>query len=96
MELMGGHIPYKRRKQCVLEPVKQRIKARSKGRPVIVMAQLLSACPTLFDPWTVALPGSCTWDFPGKNTRVGYFLLRIFLTREPASPVKNPGRILYN
>ena len=29
-------------------------------------------------PWTVcSLPGSCPWDFPGKNTRMGYqFLLQ--------------------
>ena len=28
------------------------------------------SCPTLVTPWT-SLPGSCLWDFPGKNTGVG-------------------------
>ena len=39
--------------------------------------------PTLCDPIDYSLPGSCPWDFPGKNSRVGcHFLLQgIFLTQ---------------
>ena len=43
------------------------------------------SCPTLATPWMVAHPGSslCPWDFPGKNTGMGYhfFLQGIFPTQ---------------
>ena len=41
-------------------------------------------CPTLCDPMDYSLPGFlCPWNFPGKNTEVGYhFLVQgIFLTQ---------------
>ena len=39
--------------------------------------------PTLCNPMDCSPPGSCSWDFPGKNTGVGcHFLLQeIFLTQ---------------
>ena len=41
------------------------------------------SCLTLGTPWTVARRLLCLWDFPGRNTGVGYhFLLQgIFLTQ---------------
>ena len=46
-------------------------------------AQSLQSCPALCDPLDCSPPGSCSWDFPGKNTGVGcHFLLQeIFLTQ---------------
>ena len=49
-----------------------------------VRAKSLELCLTLCDPVDSSLPGSSVhWDFPGKNTRVGYhFLLQgIFPTQ---------------
>ena len=49
-----------------------------------VRAKSLELCLTLRDPVDSSLPGSSVhWDFPGKNTRVGYhFLLQgIFPTQ---------------
>ena len=40
-------------------------------------AKSLQSCPTLCDPIDGSPPGSCPWDSPGKNTRVGcHFLLQ--------------------
>ena len=38
------------------------------------------SCLILATPWTVARQALCSWDFPGKNTRVGghFFLQGIF------------------
>ena len=46
-------------------------------------AQLLSQCPTLCASMDCSPPGSCPWDLPGKNTRVGccFLLQRIFPTQ---------------
>jgi len=33
-------------------------------------------------PWTVATSVLCPWDFPGKNTRVGFH----FLLQDPPDP----------
>ena len=48
-------------------------------------SEALSAqsCPALCDPLDCTPPGSCPWNFLGKNTRVGcHFLLQgIFLTQ---------------
>ena len=40
-------------------------------------AESRQSCPTLCDPIDGSPPGSCPWDSPGKNTRVGcHFLLQ--------------------
>ena len=41
------------------------------------------SCPTLCDPLNYSPPGSCPWDFPGKNARVGcpFLIQGIFLTQ---------------
>ena len=33
------------------------------------------SCPTLCSPMDCSLPGSCPWNFPGKNSEVGCHLL---------------------
>ena len=38
---------------------------------IAVVVQLLSRVPTLCDPTDCSPPGSCLWDFPGKNTGMG-------------------------
>ena len=55
----------------------------------MLVAQL---CLTLCHPMDCILPGSCPWDFPGKNTGVGcHCLLQgIFVTQE-----SNPGMLYY-
>ena len=49
--------------------------------------------------WTVAARLLCPWDFPGKNTRVGYhFLLQgIFPTQglNPGLPLLHGRQALY-
>ena len=64
-------------------------------------AQLLSDSVT---PWTVARQAPCPWDFPGKNTGVGFhFLLqglfptqgsnlRLLHWRAGSSPLRHQGR----
>ena len=40
-------------------------------------AKSRQSCPTLCDPTDGSPPGSCPWDSPGKNTRLGcHFLLQ--------------------
>ena len=34
-------------------------------------AKFLQSCPTLCNRMDCSLPGSCPWNFPGKNTGVG-------------------------
>ena len=36
-----------------------------------LMCLIAQSCPTVCDPWTVAVRHLCLWDFPGKNSRVG-------------------------
>jgi len=36
-----------------------------------LMCLVAQSCPTVCDPWTVAVRHLCLWDFPGKNTGVG-------------------------
>ena len=47
------------------------------------MCSVIQSCPTVCDPMDCSPPGSCPWNFPGKNTGVGcHFLLqRIFLNQ---------------
>ena len=40
-----------------------------------VRAQLLSYARLFATPWTVTTRLFCPWDFPGKNTRVGWYFL---------------------
>ena len=53
---------------------------------------VLKLCPTLCDPVDCSPPGSCLWNFPGKNSGAGcHFLLQgFFLTQgwnlSPAPP----------
>ena len=52
-------------------------------------SEVAQSCPTLCDPWTVAHKLLCPWDFPGKNTGVGYHFLLPDLSYpgfEPAYP----------
>ena len=46
------------------------------------MSEVIQSCLTRCALWTCSPPDSCPWDFPGKNTGVGWhFLLQgIFLT----------------
>ena len=48
-----------------------------------VKVKSLQSCLTLYNPMDCSPPGSCLWDFPGKNTRMDcHFLLQgIFLTQ---------------
>ena len=32
-------------------------------------------CPTLVTSWTIAHQAPLSWDFPGKNTGVGFYFL---------------------
>ena len=42
------------------------------SKPVIMCAQSLESCPTLFNPMDCSPPGSLySWDSPGRNSRVG-------------------------
>ena len=52
-------------------------------------AKLIQSCLTLFSPVDCSLPGSCLWDSPGKNTRVGcqHLLKGVFPRTEPTSLV---------
>ena len=55
-----------------------------KWRMHVCVCSVTKSWPTLCDPMDCRMPGSCFWDFPGKNTGVGcYALLEgIFLTQE--------------
>ena len=64
-------------------------------------AKTLHSSLTLCDPIKCSLPGSCPWDSPGKNTRVGCHILLqvIFLTQglNPHLYVSYIGRqVLYH
>ena len=68
--------------------------------PVVVSA-CAQLCLTLCDPMDSSLPGSsCPWDFPGKNTGVGFhFLLQGIFPTQGSIPhlVSYIGRqILYH
>ena len=48
---------------------------------------LFFVCPILCDPVDHSPPGSCPWDSPGKNTRVGcHFLLQGILPTQGSNP----------
>ena len=53
-------------------------------------AQSLQSCPALCDPLDCSPPGSCSWDFPGKNTGVGLLsCIRLFATPVDCSPPRS-------
>ena len=78
---------------CLLMNTDRRILELGKGKIRIVESQswgirqglekvlVAQSCPTLCDPMDCSLPGSCPWNFPGKNTEVGSipFLLNLML-----------------
>ena len=41
----------------------------------IIIVQSLSCVQIFSDPWTVACQAPLSWNFPGKNTRVGCHVL---------------------
>ena len=56
------------------------------------------SCPTFASPWTVTTGLLCSWDFPGKNTRVGcHFLLQETFQNQKSNPyLLHCRRILYH
>ena len=59
---------------------------------------VIKSCQTLCNPMDCRPPGSCPWDFPGKNTVMGcHFLLQgIFLTQASKAHLLHGRRVLYH
>ena len=52
------------------------------------------SCVQLFAiPWTVAQAPLCPWDFPGKNTGVGFHFEGIFLTQRSNLHFTSPALV---
>ena len=99
MELMGGHIPCQAEKAvCVGTDWNRGLRPRQRA-PCYCYGSVAKSCPTLFDHMDCSLPGSSAHGI--SQARILEWVAISFSRgsswpREPASPVKNPGRILYN
>ena len=65
---------------------------------ISVKVLVTQSCLTVYNPMDCSPPGSCPWNFPGKNTRVGcHFLLQgIFPTQGSNPALLHCRQILYH
>ena len=53
----------------------------------LICVLVTQSCPTHCDPMDYSSPGSCPWNSPGKNTRVGcHFLLQEIFPTQGSNP----------
>ena len=56
-------------------PVGSTLSGKTMSLMCVHVCLVCKSCLTLWDPMDCSPPGSCPWDFPGKNTGVGSYSL---------------------
>ena len=68
---LGANSPKKSAEYFPSIPVGSTISGKTMSLMCVHMCSAAKLCLTLWDPMDCSPPGSCPWDFPGKNTGVG-------------------------